>query len=192
MATHSSILAWRIPRTEEPGRLQSMGSQSWTRLKQLSAWQSYGNHLNHGLFSAWKERTLPPPHSGNHGCWREGELGSNPGSGTRCLWGYGKVTYYLWATTSLQNERLFLKTLWSLENWQQLFLIIAWQCLDAIGLAARSPAQSSPWWAGLTALEIQDSPQQSNKSSHDLGLQRLWQIVKITRWCFKHQGFLKY
>ena len=24
---HSSILAWRIPRTEEPGRLQSMGSQ---------------------------------------------------------------------------------------------------------------------------------------------------------------------
>ena len=31
MATHSSILAWRIPWTEEPGRLQSMGSQkSWT------------------------------------------------------------------------------------------------------------------------------------------------------------------
>ena len=27
MATHSSILAWRIPRTEEPGRLQSMGLQ---------------------------------------------------------------------------------------------------------------------------------------------------------------------
>ena len=28
MATHSSILAWRIPWTEKPGRLQSMGSQS--------------------------------------------------------------------------------------------------------------------------------------------------------------------
>jgi len=27
MATHSSILAWRIPRTEEPGGLQFMGSQ---------------------------------------------------------------------------------------------------------------------------------------------------------------------
>ena len=27
MATHSSILAWRIPCTEEPGGLQSMGSQ---------------------------------------------------------------------------------------------------------------------------------------------------------------------
>ena len=36
MATHSSILAWRIPRTEEPARLQSVGSQSQTRLKRLS------------------------------------------------------------------------------------------------------------------------------------------------------------
>ena len=27
MATHSSILAWRIPRTEEPGGVQSTGSQ---------------------------------------------------------------------------------------------------------------------------------------------------------------------
>ena len=27
MTTHSSILAWRIPRTEEPGGLQSTGSQ---------------------------------------------------------------------------------------------------------------------------------------------------------------------
>ena len=27
MATHSSTVAWKIPQTEEPGRLQSMGSQ---------------------------------------------------------------------------------------------------------------------------------------------------------------------
>ena len=32
MATHSSLLAWRIPWTEEPGGLQSMALQSWTRL----------------------------------------------------------------------------------------------------------------------------------------------------------------
>ena len=32
MAIHSSTLAWEIPRTEEPGGLQTMGSQSWTRL----------------------------------------------------------------------------------------------------------------------------------------------------------------
>ena len=32
MAPHSSTLAWQIPWTEEPGRLQFMGSQSRTRL----------------------------------------------------------------------------------------------------------------------------------------------------------------
>ena len=36
MATHSSILAWRIPWREEPGRLQSMGSQSQTRLSDFT------------------------------------------------------------------------------------------------------------------------------------------------------------
>ena len=40
MATHSSILAWRIPRTEEPGGLQSIGSQraghDWSNLAQYS------------------------------------------------------------------------------------------------------------------------------------------------------------
>ena len=33
MATHSGILAWEIPWTEEPGGLESMGLQkNWTRL----------------------------------------------------------------------------------------------------------------------------------------------------------------
>ena len=29
MATHSSVLAWRIPWAEEPGRLQALGLRSW-------------------------------------------------------------------------------------------------------------------------------------------------------------------
>ena len=37
MATHSSVLAWRILGTGEPDGLPSMGSQSQTRLKQLSS-----------------------------------------------------------------------------------------------------------------------------------------------------------
>ena len=36
MATHSSTLAWRIPWTEEPGGLQSTGSQSRTRLSDFT------------------------------------------------------------------------------------------------------------------------------------------------------------
>ena len=47
MATHSSILAWKIPWTEEPGGLQSMGSQSQTWLN-MYTWRGYFNIL-------WKE-----------------------------------------------------------------------------------------------------------------------------------------
>ena len=36
MAPHSSTLAWKIPWTEEPGRLQSMGSHSRTRLSDFT------------------------------------------------------------------------------------------------------------------------------------------------------------
>ena len=36
MVINSSILAWRIPRTEKPGRLQSTGSQSQTQLSDLT------------------------------------------------------------------------------------------------------------------------------------------------------------
>ena len=48
MATHSSILAWRIPWTEEPGGLQSTGSQGvrhdWVMEQQqqyLASWNEY-------------------------------------------------------------------------------------------------------------------------------------------------------
>ena len=41
MATHSSVLAWRIPWTEEPGGLWSMGPQSRTR------WTDKAQHWNY-------------------------------------------------------------------------------------------------------------------------------------------------
>ena len=41
MAIHSSILAWRIPWTKEPGRLQSMGWQSRTRLSDFHVTNYY-------------------------------------------------------------------------------------------------------------------------------------------------------
>ena len=33
MATHSSVLAWRVPGTAEPGELPSMGSHDWKDLE---------------------------------------------------------------------------------------------------------------------------------------------------------------
>ena len=43
MATHSSILAWKIPWTEELGRLQSMGSQESDMTEELNQ-QVYINY----------------------------------------------------------------------------------------------------------------------------------------------------
>ena len=48
MATHSSILAWRIPRTEEPGGLQSTGSQSQTRLSDFTSLHFTSNSYREG------------------------------------------------------------------------------------------------------------------------------------------------
>ena len=53
MATHSSVLAWRIPGTGKPRGLPSMGSQNRTRLKRLSSGSTVYNQLpllimNHG------------------------------------------------------------------------------------------------------------------------------------------------
>ena len=73
MATHSSILAWRIPWTEEPGGLQSMGLQrvrhNWTT--SLSFLSDIGNFVIHFVsllalsvrkisaeFSFWKQLSI--------------------------------------------------------------------------------------------------------------------------------------
>ena len=54
MATHSSILAWEIPGTEKPGGLQSMGSQSWTRLNDLNDKKYDETKLPFLCFSSYK------------------------------------------------------------------------------------------------------------------------------------------
>ena len=51
MATHSSILAWRIPWTEEPGGLHSMGSQEFYMTERLT-------HSTHEE-SSWRLGHLP-------------------------------------------------------------------------------------------------------------------------------------
>ena len=77
MATHSSVLAWRIPGTGEPGGLPSMGSHSQTQLKWLSSSSSstFFSHTNDQKSSHWatensskitfkiqmKKATITPP-----------------------------------------------------------------------------------------------------------------------------------
>ena len=54
MVTHSSILTWRIPRTERPGGLPSVQSQSRTRLKRLSRHDGRSQHNSVNTFLIFK------------------------------------------------------------------------------------------------------------------------------------------
>ena len=58
MAIQSRILVWRIPRTEEPGRLQSMGSQSQTPLDDRTFHFSFLSSKPHGVLSLSHLTTL--------------------------------------------------------------------------------------------------------------------------------------
>ena len=55
MATHSSVLAWEIPCTEEPGEWQSMGLQSQTRLSTHARYI----YLSISIEASEAERVLP-------------------------------------------------------------------------------------------------------------------------------------
>ena len=68
MATHSSILAWRIPWTEEPGRLQSMGSQrirhDWGTSLHFTSLQCYTSDpvvQGHCFLLPWASLHCHPP-----------------------------------------------------------------------------------------------------------------------------------
>ena len=60
MATHSSVLARRIPGMGKPGGLPSMGSQSRTRLKQLSSGSSKETQKKHCIGTS--EMYIPSLH----------------------------------------------------------------------------------------------------------------------------------
>ena len=60
MAAHSSILAWRIPWTEEPGGLQSMGRKESDRIEQLTLTLKSENEIAKiHLFKSVKHLKMP-------------------------------------------------------------------------------------------------------------------------------------
>ena len=62
MATHSGILAWRIPQTEEPGGLQSTGSRRVGRLHMQTHKRKRNMQLWVGVFTVpcYRERSVFP------------------------------------------------------------------------------------------------------------------------------------
>ena len=67
MATHSSVLAWRIPGMVEPGRLPSMGSHrvghDWSNLAAAAAWQTQKQETPSVSSANLFTQMLTPPHS---------------------------------------------------------------------------------------------------------------------------------
>ena len=65
MAPHSSTLAWKTPWTEEPGRLQSMGSQNVTQLSDFTFtfhFHALEKHMGtHSSVLAWRIPGMAEP-----------------------------------------------------------------------------------------------------------------------------------
>ena len=73
MATHSSTLAWKLPWTEEPARLQSMGL--------LRVRHNLVTSLSLFTFMHWRRKWQPTP------VFLPGESQGLGEPGSRCLWG---------------------------------------------------------------------------------------------------------
>ena len=77
MASHSSTLAWRIPWTEEPGRLQSMGS--------LGVGHDWATSLWLFTFMHWRRKWQPTP------VFLPGESHGQRSLVGCCLWGHTEL-----------------------------------------------------------------------------------------------------
>ena len=82
MAIQSSILAWRISWTEEPGGLQSMRSQSCIQLSDWAHTHTEGKSIPLGVLNTWSSWVLTYP--------LETE---SSGTGTRAEKGQGEVRH---------------------------------------------------------------------------------------------------
>ena len=147
MATHSSILAWEIPWTEEPGRLQSVGSQSWTQLKQLArtAWMSCSskayNVTDSTLFSAARINHLS-------------QLVHSPsciGIARGRLCGHKCTCKALVSSPSTFSVKLVVRV-WARISWTDLGILM--------GCYKRWKGEtSSVWWTGITEQGLKFSVQ---------------------------------
>ena len=100
-ATHSSTLAWKIPWTEEPGRLQSVGRQESDTTEQL--------HFLFFLSMAFSRVSFPPKEQTDFLCllhWQVGSLPLAPPVKPKIVKGERKTSCL--SFSSLRNEKTAL------------------------------------------------------------------------------------
>ena len=91
MAPHSSILAWKIPWMEEPGRLQSMGS--------LRVGHDWVTSLSLFTFTHWRSKWQPTP------MFLPGESQERGSLVGCCLWGAQSQTRLKWLSSSSSRDK---------------------------------------------------------------------------------------
>ena len=96
MATHSSTLAWKIPWTEEPGRLQSMGS--------LRVRHNWATSLSLFTFMHWRRKWQPTP------VFLPGESQGQGSLVGCCLW--GRTESDMTEATQQQQQQHLLQYDW--------------------------------------------------------------------------------
>ena len=108
MAPHSSTLAWKIPWTEEPGRLQSMGS--------LRVGNDWVTSLPLFTFMQWRRKWQPTP------VFLPGES-QGQGSLVGCVYGVTQSwTRMKWLSSSSNDYPVLYPPLMYLRSWSVMFL----------------------------------------------------------------------
>ena len=111
MATHSSVLAWRIPGTGEPGGLPSQGSQSRTGLKWLTACSLRDVYmLFKGCFPGLR---FTGGSDGKESTCNAGDLSSIPGSGRSSRHGNEHPLQYFCLENSMDRGPSFFSNTFS-------------------------------------------------------------------------------
>ena len=111
MATHSSVLAWRIPGTGEPGGLPCMGSHRvGNDCSDLAAAAAAAADQNSPSLGSWEPYTLrllgvsPGGSEVKASAHNAGDLGSIPGSGRSLGEGYGNPLQYSCLENPMDGE----------------------------------------------------------------------------------------
>ena len=166
MAVHSSILAWRILWIEEPGGLSSMGSQSQTRLKQISSSSNSPLRPRQFRLPAWSGEFAPSfwdtAHPGPHTL--KSSLLERSGAGQRQT-----------ASSHKASPRDTPPLTWGLEKSQDLvnrLLLCEIKIIAKLGLEKGAIFK---WYGALSQSQWQD-----NDNSH---LSRAGCTVKGNRSC---------
>ena len=147
MTTHSSTLAWRIPWTEEPGRLQFMGTQ---RVGQN--WANNTSYLNKGF---------PDGSAGKESIYNAGNLGSVPGLGRSPGEGNNYPVQYSHMETSMDCIVHGVEKIWTTQTVNtKIRLIIFFAAKDGKALYSQQKQDQE-----LTVAQIMNSSLQNSDLS---------------------------